>query len=184
MDYRSSTKLLIKLAGAIFLFQAVELIPGAVSAATKTLAIAHVPWPLALPPLLFGPIFTAIVGLALFLWPGKVANRFFAEDSISLGSPSDSRIQEVALSVLATYFVITGVAQVGFDLTSLLKTSVFAEASGRVLPEGFVTERCAHLAFAVIQIVFGVALFLGVRWLVAAQQRFLERGSKKPGAGI
>src|SRR2546425_152099 len=104
MDLRTLTKLVLKLAGLYIAASALFAIPSIFVAPQEFLLVSSTSTAL-----------WCIFGLALFWFPGTVANRVIRLEAASLeGAPSATRILRVGIILLGFFFLITGASRLMF----------------------------------------------------------------------
>ena len=161
MDLREITRLVLKLAGLYLLVTVLLGIP----------ATVLLPDPYSVQSAISLGLY-GLVGLALFFFPGLVMNRVIRVQAETAGDVSSEKLVQVGSILLGLYFTVT--AAYGLIYT-YVKTRWFPQlhfpgSRGPDMP----ADDFAYFIAAGAQIVIGLALWLGSKYVVRASFLFKQ----------
>jgi hypothetical protein len=165
MDTRTISIVLLKITGLVLLVICVSQLPGyfpltgrgyefSIGEVLATAAVALVP--------------LSLIGLALWFFPGTVANKIVSPSPES--AIADSRaIELVALTVLGVYLVADGLVGATRDVAIVILANR-QDASSSLLP----TSVVAHIAATVVQLLVGSGLCIGAKGVLRVIERLRQ----------
>lgn len=180
MDYRSLTKLFIKIGGMLVILYAFNQASASFSLAGTLYAKEGA----LLNALIVGVVpvlFPLALGVALFYFPGAVANRVLADDVKENEAERlpITRIEEAALVLVAVYILVHSLGDVAYWVSRVKLYHVFIETQGLSLVPPLVPEDFAQIIAAGFQIIIALCIFFGARGLIQLKDKFRGRATEQ-----
>jgi hypothetical protein len=176
MDYRSLTKLFVKIGGMLIILYAFNQASASFSLAGSLYAKEGI----LMNALVVGVLpvlFPLVLGIALFYFPATVANRVLIDDvkpNEAARLPID-RVEEAALVLLSVYILVHSLGDIVYGLSRVKFYYVFVDSQGFPGAPAIMPEDFAQIVAAVFQVVVSLFLFFGARGLIRLKDRFRGR---------
>jgi hypothetical protein len=166
MDTRTVSTILLKVTGLVLLVVSISQLPSyfpltgrgydfSIGEVLATAAAALVP--------------LALVGLALWFFPGTVANKIVSTTSAESATADSRPIELVALTVLGVYLVADGLIGAARDVAIVIVVNR-QDASSSLLPASIV----AHIVATAVQLLIGIGLCIGANGVLRVIERLRQ----------